>query len=494
MWEEKPITTLEEMLAECQKSFDIMSDLVYLMSSYEQLGRMDRVAMYRDYRERLWTLMLLKLDKITAHILVHAEDYVPVVSKDDKDPKPQVVFGHTKDIHFGLWVNLAKNPRTKVLEFGDPGFSVTLPKALALAFVALRFIHFSSSHKLVYEQSPSAVHLNAGLISLELLQMPPAPKRVANWTIRPVTQLSHALNRLTYPISQAGVEREPPPIGFSTHLPPHSVIQVPPTLGVWDTETGNWVPVNQGLTTQHDIRIDPLTRVVTAKIIKVGFMSLIQPASVNLPFTSWQIDPAGENKALLTLGTQSGELEFEIHDGSCCLMTAISELKHLHRVQMPPGWLVQQLALAGFAVLPQDSDAVHLPSVTPKDRETEARMYHDLCMLVAAYKIGHNKWNQQAGPDACVFRFADATTRETSKWTTGMLTKTNCAILIGNSNDSAAFTPVPDGERHYNLRNCLKVRPDLCSPGASRQIDGSSVGFQETVKRVMTLFRLFSFG
>ena len=53
------------------------------------------------------------------------------------------VHASVTEIKFGLWVNLAKNPRFKTIEIPELGFVSELPKSLALASIAVRMLHAS---------------------------------------------------------------------------------------------------------------------------------------------------------------------------------------------------------------------------------------------------------------------------------------------------------------------------------------------------------------
>ena len=135
-----------------------------------------------------------KLDSISAYICQHAE-------KDaDGNMKVQT---KAANIEFGMWVNLARHPRTKEIEYPEINMKLEIPRPLALANIAVRVLHFAYDERAESGQAAKFLALG-GPFAIELLALPPAPKPVGHWTIRQVTALSTDVLRLPYPIPPAG--------------------------------------------------------------------------------------------------------------------------------------------------------------------------------------------------------------------------------------------------------------------------------------------------
>ena len=88
----------------------------------------------RRYVGKLRGLTARRLDRVSAHLLQHTDDVL-----DEKS----VVTGQLGSFKYGLWVNVAKNPRLKMIEMPELGVVAELPKSLALASIAIRFTHLS---------------------------------------------------------------------------------------------------------------------------------------------------------------------------------------------------------------------------------------------------------------------------------------------------------------------------------------------------------------
>lgn len=79
-------------------------------------------------------LSAAQIDRVTAHVLQHADEV--------QNLKNEVqVHASVEQFRFGLWVNLAKNPRFKTISIPEIGFVSELPKSLALASIAVRMLH-----------------------------------------------------------------------------------------------------------------------------------------------------------------------------------------------------------------------------------------------------------------------------------------------------------------------------------------------------------------
>ena len=145
-------------------------------------------------------MVLAKVDGATGDFLSHADEHA--------NARNEVQYEHSApSCKFGLWVNLAKNPRIKSIEFDALSITTELPKQLALASIALRVMQFSS--ELLTPQQPplgasSPFMALGGVLSIELMALPQPPKKVKGWTIRPVAEAGVPIVRQSYPTPAAG--------------------------------------------------------------------------------------------------------------------------------------------------------------------------------------------------------------------------------------------------------------------------------------------------
>jgi len=84
---------------------------------------------------------------------------------------------------------------------------------------------------------------------VDLLALPPPPKKVTGWTLRTMTPLAYDVTRLPYPIPAAGasleeadeVDTEAPPVVLTYKLPSDLVlVEREPKVGWWDDREEEW--------------------------------------------------------------------------------------------------------------------------------------------------------------------------------------------------------------------------------------------------------------
>merc|ERR1711998_548926 len=119
---------------QCTLAQRIVGNIEELMSAAHDLGDDAKYEQNLAFRERLYGLMNDKLDFMCAHILQHSDLFV-------QGPNTELKMADlTEDFKFGVWVNLAKNPRIKQIKFNNVNISTDLPKALALASIGIRVL------------------------------------------------------------------------------------------------------------------------------------------------------------------------------------------------------------------------------------------------------------------------------------------------------------------------------------------------------------------
>jgi cancer susceptibility candidate protein 1 len=142
------------------------------------------------------------------------------------------------------------------------------------------------------------------VLFLELLSLPPPPKKVKGWTLRQVTALSTSISLSSYPPSSGiGVEtpsvtsntqpqsvsqsaaptQQPvipgtgglpgwPPLRVSYLLPSNTIVRDKnPVVGWWDSDSKTWR--TEGIT---DVDYDAPTKTVTFKTMHVTALAIIQ--------------------------------------------------------------------------------------------------------------------------------------------------------------------------------------------------------------------------
>lgn len=124
-----------------------------------------------------------KFDKLTAYIIQRIDHF----SREANENFQLEVSG--SNFHLGLWGNVTKNPRFKIIDFPDIKVSASLPKPLALSNVAVRMlINSNNGISTIYEEPhlDSKLHMSpvGGVLLLDLVELPDLPKAIDSWTIR----------------------------------------------------------------------------------------------------------------------------------------------------------------------------------------------------------------------------------------------------------------------------------------------------------------------
>lgn len=292
-WGEAPRQELEPALAECERTAALLSqldDAHSLALRRPAASRGARALWYPAALAALGRMTIAKLDEVTAHILANADERA--TSRNELQ-----LCGQAASHKYALWLNLARNPRVKVVELPEVAVSFELPKALALASVAIRVVQFRAEHAMPSLGVPSPYQTVGGILLLELLQLPPVPKRVKGWTLRQVGPTSHTVTRMAYPLPQLGSEPSAgaaAPLRLSIVLPADVVVpEEMVRVGWWDTANGQWAL--EGIS---DIRYEPETRQLSLLTVHLCGLAVLQPTHAELPYSRWLLKPMARSRSV----------------------------------------------------------------------------------------------------------------------------------------------------------------------------------------------------
>ncbi|XP_032360835.1 dynein axonemal intermediate chain 7 isoform X2 [Etheostoma spectabile] len=137
LWRDDPEVNITLVLKQCHLTLQLMEELEDLLRDVT-----DPQECYK-YQEGLINLQELYHSKLlltTEEILKRAS-----MNIDTETGNMQTVF---KDVNVTLclWANLKKNPRFRVLNFGEAGLGFELPKQLAVSHIAVRLLHTRYDH------------------------------------------------------------------------------------------------------------------------------------------------------------------------------------------------------------------------------------------------------------------------------------------------------------------------------------------------------------
>lgn len=491
LWAERDVD-LRETLQDAQIAEYIIRDMDRIFATAERTG--DRALIARLYRDiaALRDMATAKIDRATAHVIQHADDHA--------NAKNEVLLAHdTGDIKFCLWINLSKNPRVKTIEFMDLAISIDIPKTLALSSVAVRLIHYrydnmSIGHSGEYFSSGGVMHL-------DLLTLPPPPKKVKGWTLRQVTPLATNIVRLPYNTHPSHGSTSDPTPGSSTPIrvawPIARDVVVAqgssPQVGWWDADANSW-----RIDSLTDVNYDADARVLALNTYSPVPLALLQKTTHTYPLAAWELKPLSGSTAVLTLVTRSGvEVQIKIGEGYCSLLLPDNdELQPLCAAQLEPGLLLRKLALSGLALTNQTG----LPpgSITPKDEALERDTFRQIARAVRSFSFRNSHANQLAGAKTCLFLVNPSTSvgslldqeeGDKGAWKTSRIMPLGCQLLEHEPTAESLTEPIEIEALCSHLVQCLApLKPEL-----SHQSWATSAALSESTETLLFQLRLFSF-
>ena len=254
LWAQEPASTLDEPslgpLFQQLSNFELLaSSLEAERALAEDGNQTKRQTVLSEQLVKQSLIMNDKNDKITQIILQHM-DYFP------REPNENFqITGQVQPLSVGIWGNLTRNPRHKLIEFNDLNMSFTLPKPLSLSAVAIRMsFNASPNCGVAFENQASGPRMAyvGGILYFDLMELPDLPKQVDEWTMRTIASPSGAIRHVDYPfakISAEAADEEGNNVQDDTIWPTTVSFQIPPGCSIhqesaqimwWDASQGNW--------------------------------------------------------------------------------------------------------------------------------------------------------------------------------------------------------------------------------------------------------------
>ncbi|KIY95176.1 flagellar associated protein, partial [Monoraphidium neglectum] len=178
------------------------------------------------YEEELHRHVVRQIDGATAAALFRADG--PSEGKA-AGGEPQQSEASRAGVSWGLWVNTARNPRLRVVEWPGLGVAIEVPKQIALANVALRVLRLPFDDR--RGRCSRGLAAVGGVLRAELLALPPPARRAGGWVVRQMTPLVTGVSVVPYPIPPAGTDpaawraQEPAaPLTFTMPIPDDVIV------------------------------------------------------------------------------------------------------------------------------------------------------------------------------------------------------------------------------------------------------------------------------
>ena len=189
--------SVEEALDRMQAVLTIVQEIDAIRIWQAQLGSDHSTLLQR--KEQLLKLVSQISDMSTAWWLHRCDNWM--------DEDGGIRFEHMLGTcQWGIWLNMHKNPRTKMIEFPTLNFNFEIQKQVALAPVAVR-VQILPTIDEFNDVCTNELMAAGPVISVDLLALPPASKpTVRQWVIRCHGPLTHAISKIPYPIPPAGAD------------------------------------------------------------------------------------------------------------------------------------------------------------------------------------------------------------------------------------------------------------------------------------------------
>jgi len=507
-WGEKPrdgAEALDKTLADCTLCTELLRSLQLEAAFSAARLEPKQAAWQHEIQLRLKAEMQRKLDGATADFLTRADEFANAKHEC-------IVCVPAAGCRFGLWVNLAKNPRIKSIEYAELSVASELPKALALASIAVRVtqyaIDFVSPYANAEAREASPWMTLGGILQVDLLTLPPPSKKVKGWTMRPVTEMTNSVVTMQYPIPNADGQLPPPgtapPLRISLYIDPSVILpEKVQHVGHWNAESQSWAQEEIS-----DVEYEADSRKLIFSTTSLTSLALLQPTHLELPYKDWIFLPRDAASGSLHVKTQRFDIHIDVSIAGCVLRGPDRpELAALIGVPMAASKLLLRLRSCGINLQPKDSDAPKLTKITPKEGWLEKELHEALTPIIGRYQLAPSRWNQSRGVSKLTVRLSpsdpvfdadeevapppsDPYAASLADWPCLEFSKKK-AIMV-NALDADATcdeTPLKDGIAHSTPLECLKGDdPELLA----MQVNASRV-YQDTVRQLLDELRLFSF-
>ncbi|KAG7153283.1 Axonemal 84 kDa protein-like [Homarus americanus] len=400
-----------------------------------------------------------KLDQATYHQLLDLRPHL------DHETMVYSFFTSSPLVSLALWSNTTRSPKNNCHEVKELGFTFTLPEDLVEAECVVRVMRTEYDHYSKFaptfntpnvqethatllgappvlvkkyrpphftETGPGELNLRryriqGGVYTIDLLEVPPQPRVLADCTITQVEEVCtvsrvHWVANYNPPAAPeaAGQRRRDPEaveqemrqlekelqklILITIKLPDSAFWFEPPQMVLWDERKRCWS--NEYF---HDVKYNEDQCVMQVRTTRLGVMGLAMNRFANLPFQSWELKPQGGTAVSLTLIAAVVVAEFTImEEGHVCLANlqdgARTALSHLYGKPMKANALIKTLQFYGINLFPDRDSYCYIDGLPTKHRPTEQHLYRCMALVAPAVHFAWSRWNLLAGLTKLVFQ------------------------------------------------------------------------------------------
>ena len=380
-WKETDNTDMKELFNKIEEATKLLDQLLNLRSTASvasEVAEFERLSNnIRDIRQ----IIENKIAILTQHHLLFSDRYV--LAKNEV-----LLSANASGYSYGLWVNLAKNPRTKEIEF--PFIKIEICKYIALASLAIRctLSPFLTEFDKFLLLSP--------ILACEFFQLPSPPKKIGTlMTLRQYSQSSGQLINLPYPLRN--VNNPQPPLGFTMKINSENLPS--------DTDCVTVIKIDDIQNTESlvtDVELDKENAVVKFSCKKNGLFALALPKYAHFPFNFWEINSTNPESVEIFIRTAITELTLHIdEDGLVSMDSPIA----FSKLTAPAA--LEKLQRHGINIIAPSSNNEFNDDVAAKlsgkTAELEDALSCGIADAATGFRIRRSKWNSQVSEDRGMF-------------------------------------------------------------------------------------------
>lgn len=373
-WTDMDDTDMNTLFHHIELASNLLNQLIDHQSYAAVASNVDDYERFTNHIMDLRKLIQNKLELLTQHHLLFSDKYTGA--------KNEVLLSAEADGYgYGLWVNLAKNPRIKDIDFTN--VAIEISKNVAMTSLAIRM---SLSP---YCASFGNYLLLSPVLACEFFQLPSPPKRIGAITLRQCSTQG-GLQPLPYPLRNVNTVQ--PNLVFKLKIKPENLPD--------DTEAVTVIKIDDLENTSTSIsgvEIDTENAFVKFSCKTTGLFALAVPKYIHFPFQFWEINSSAQDTVEIFVRTALTEISIVVDSKGMCSMETPIQFSN-----MTAPAALELLQRHGINIV-APKHITEFGETTVKLIEKTAELEEVLAAGIAdtatGFRLRCSKWNSQLAED-----------------------------------------------------------------------------------------------
>ena len=385
-WQEVDNTDMTELFAQIEKANRLVDELEALRSQADVEENTADAQRYAHHIDDVRKLIQAKIERLTAHQLLFSEKFA--------SQKNEVLLSTEGGGYgYGLWVNLAKNPRISSIDFGNVAMEIY--KTIAQAAIAIRVTTSPVMHEF------GKFVLLSPALTCEFFQLPPPTKRVGGMTLRQVAT-HHNLQTVQYPLKTTRPNEVQPPIVFKMKVDVSVLPENDDTLTVIKIDD-----IENTESNISDVEIDRENGEFKFSSKTTGVFALAMPKYAHFPFKFWEINSLKEDSCEIFIRTALTEMCLNVDANGMCSMEGPISFSGL----TPPAALEFMQRRGLNIVAPENHSELGAAAgqLSEKQEELEEALANGISDAVTGFRIRASKWTSTMPEDRAMLLVREIT-------------------------------------------------------------------------------------